>query len=277
MDPVAHLTTVVEETAAELAGNGRREGMKLDRPPRPDFGDYSTNAAMLLAPTLGEPPRAIAEKLGERLGERLGETVEKVEIAGPGFLNLFMADRWYLETLVTLLEAGDDYGAGSGGEHVNAEFVSANPTGPVTIASARHAAYGDALCRILERAGHRVEREYYVNDAGSQVRLFGESIRARARGEEPPDDGYQGEYVTELAQRIEGAADADPDELARQGIELMLEGVRASLERFRVRMDQFFSERTLHETGEVQKAIDRLDGVYEHDGALWLRTTVHGD
>jgi arginyl-tRNA synthetase len=275
MDPVAELTTAVEETASDLGGNGRRAGLKLDRPPRPDFGDYSTNAAMLLAPTMGEPPRAIAEKLGERLGERLGETVERVEIAGPGFLNLFMADRWYLDTLATLLEAGEDYGAGSAGQHVNLEFVSANPTGPVTIASARHAAYGDALARILERAGHRVEREYYVNDAGSQVRRFGESIQARARGEEPPEDGYQGDYVRELAERIEVAADADPDEVARRAIEMMVDGVRASLERFRVRMDEFFSERTLHEAGVIEEALERLD-VYEHDGALWLRTTAYG-
>ena len=129
---------------------------------------------------------------------------------------------------------------------MNLEFVSANPTGPITIASARHAAYGDSLARILERAGHRVEREYYVNDAGSQVQRFGESIQARARGEEPPDDGYRGDYVVELAERIEGAADADPDELAQRGIELMVEGVKAALARFRVHMDEFFSERTLH-------------------------------
>jgi arginyl-tRNA synthetase len=277
MDPVAELTTAVEDAAAEMAGNGRSAGLRLDRPPRADFGDYSSNAAMLLAPTLGEQPRAVAEKLGERLGERLGETVDRVEIAGPGFVNLFMADAWYLDTLATMLDAGEDYGAGSGGEHVNLEFVSANPTGPITIASARHAAYGDSLARILARAGHRVEREYYVNDAGSQVRRFGESIKARARGEQPPEDGYQGEYVTELAQRIEGAAEADPDELARRGIDLMLEGVRASLARFRVHMDEFFSEQTLHEQGEVEAAIKRLDGVYEHDGALWLRTTSHGD
>jgi arginyl-tRNA synthetase len=277
MDPVAHLTSAVEEAAGDLAGNGRRAGLRLDRPPRADFGDYSTNAAMLLAPSLGEPPRAVAEKLGDRLGERLGETIERVEIAGPGFVNLFMADAWYLEMLATLLEAGDDYGAGGGREYVNLEFVSANPTGPITIASARHAAYGDSLARILERAGHRVVREYYVNDAGSQVQRFGESIRARARGEEPPGDGYRGEYVTELAERISGADEADPEELAQRGIELMLEGVRASLGRFRVHMDEFFSERTLHDGGEVQAAIDRLDGVYEHDGALWLRTSAHGD
>jgi arginyl-tRNA synthetase len=277
MDPVASLTTAVEETAAEVAGNGRRAGLKLDRPPRADFGDYSTNAAMLLAPSLGEPPRAVAERLGDRLGDRLGETVERVEIAGPGFLNLFMADRWYLETIAALLEAGESYGARSGGKHVNLEFVSANPTGPLTIASARHAAYGDSLARTLERGGHRVEREYYVNDAGSQVRRFGESIQARARGEEPPEDGYRGDYVIDLAERIEGAAEADLDDLARRGLELMLEEVRATLARFRVHMDEFFSERSLYEAGEVEAAIDRLDGVYEHDGALWLRTTAHGD
>jgi arginyl-tRNA synthetase len=278
MDPVASLTTAVEETAAEVAGNGRRAGLRLDRPPRADLGDYSTNAAMLLAPSLGEPPRAVAERLGDRLGERLGDTVERVEIAGPGFLNLFMADSWYLDMLATLLEAGDDYGAGSGAEHINLEFVSANPTGPITIASARHAAYGDSLARILERVGHRVEREYYVNDAGSQVQRFGESIRARARGEEPPEDGYRGDYVSELAERIDGAADADPDELARRGIDLMLEGVRATLAGFRVHMDEFFSERQLHERGEVEAGVERLGAdVYEHDGALWVRTTAHGD
>ena len=159
---------------------------------------------------------------------------------------------------------------------MNLEFVSANPTGPITIASARHAAYGDSLGRILERAGHEVEREYYVNDAGSQVMRFGESIRARARGEEPPEDGYQGDYVTELAARIDGAAEADTAELARRGIELMLEGVRASLARFRVHMDRFFLEGTLHE-GAIEAAVGKLDGVYEHEGALWLRTTAHGD
>ena len=279
MDPVADLTNAVEETAADVAGDGRGAGLKLDRPPRADFGDYSTNAAMLLAPTLGEAPRAVAERLGDKLGNRLGETVERVEIAGPGFLNLFMADRWYVETVATLVEAGEEYGAGTEpGEHVNLEFVSANPTGPITIASARHAAYGDSLARILERAGHRVEREYYVNDAGSQVQRFGESIQARARGEEPPDDGYRGDYVVELAERIEGAAEADPDELAQRGIELMVEGVKAALARFRVHMDKFFSERTLHAAGDVQAAVERLGNqVYEHDGALWMRTTAHGD
>jgi arginyl-tRNA synthetase len=274
-DPVSELRGAVSSAAAELRGNGPLDAARLDRPPRPDFGDYSTNAAMLLAPTLGEPPRAIAERLGEALGERLGAAVERVEIAGPGFLNLFMTDAWYLESLAGMRAAGDRFGAGDAGQRVQVEFVSANPTGPITVASARHAAYGDSLARILELAGNTVEREYYVNDAGSQVRKFGESIRSRARGEEPEE--YRGDYVAGLAERIEGAADADPDELARRGIELMLEDIEATLRRFRVHMDRFFSERSLYESGAVERELEKLDGVYESEGALWLRTTAAGD
>jgi arginyl-tRNA synthetase len=237
---------------------------------------------MLLAPALGEQPRAIAERLGNALGERLGSAVERVEIAGPGFLNLFMADAWYLEALAGLLAAGESYGESQPetSERVLVEFVSANPTGPLTVGSGRHAAFGDSLCRIFELAGHRVEREYYVNDYGTQVRLFGESIRARARGEEPPDDGYRGEYVKELAERIEGAADVDPEELALRGVELMLEEVKRTLERFRVHMDRFFSERSLHDGDAVQRVIGLLEErehVYPLDGAVWLRTTSFGD
>jgi arginyl-tRNA synthetase len=274
-DPVAELFSAVSETAASLAGNGRVSAPQLDRPPRPDFGDYSTNAAMLLAPTLGESPRAVAERLGQALGERLGPAVDKVEIAGPGFLNLFMADRWYLEALAAMGAAGQSFGAGDSEERVQVEFVSANPTGPITVASARHAAYGDSLARTLELAGNNVEREFYVNDSGTQVRKFGEAIRARARGEEPEE--YGGEYVRELAERIDGAAEADPEELAQKGIALMLEGVKRSLERFRVRMDRFFSERSLHQSGASEEVLGKLDRVYQHDGAMWLRTTEEGD
>jgi arginyl-tRNA synthetase len=274
-DPVSELRGAVSDAAAALRGDGPLEAANLDRPPRPDFGDYSTNAAMLLAPALGQAPRAIAERLGETLGERLGPAVERVEIAGPGFLNLFMTDAWYLDSLAGMRAAGARFGAGDAGQRVQVEFVSANPTGPITVASARHAAYGDTLARILELAGNTVEREYYVNDAGTQVRKFGESIRARARGEEPEE--YKGDYVAELASRIEGAADADVDELAKRGIELMLEGIEGTLKRFRVDMDRFFSERSLYESGAVERELAKLEGVYESDGALWLRTTAAGD
>jgi arginyl-tRNA synthetase len=282
MDPVGALHTAIQDAATELRGDGLADVPRLERPPKPDFGDYSTNAAMLLAPELGEPPRTIAERLGETLGERLGAAVDRVEVAGPGFLNLFMADDWYVRALAGGLEAGDRYGAGAPepAERVLVEFVSANPTGPISVASGRHAAYGDSLCRVLELAGHSVDREYYVNDHGTQVRLFGESIRARARGEEPPEGGYRGDYVKELASRIEGAADGDPDELARQGIELMLDQVRATLARFRVGMDRYVHESWLHESGLVEKARDDLEKgehVYQQEGAVWLRTTTLGD
>jgi arginyl-tRNA synthetase len=281
-DPVAAISSAVLAAAAELGGEGAASGAKLDRPPKPEFGDYSSNAPMLLAPALGEPPRAVAEKLGALVSDRLGAAVERVDVAGPGFLNLFMADAWFRDALAAAASAGDDYGSGgaTAPEKILVEFVSANPTGPITVASARHAAFGDSLSRILDFHGHEVTREYYVNDHGTQVQLFGESIRARARGEDPPEGGYQGEYVGELAERIEGAADAHTDELARRGVEEMLGEISASLERFRVHMDGFFSERSLYDSGAIDRTLDLLaenGHVYEHEDAAWLRTTALGD
>jgi arginyl-tRNA synthetase len=281
-DPIADLSAAVAEAASALRGDGAVEPPKLERPPRADFGDYSTNAAMPLAPTLGEPPRTVAERLGELVSKRLAGTVERVEVAGPGFLNLFVTDAWCRDAVARMVAAGDDYGAAGAQprERVLVEFVSANPTGPATVAAGRHAAYGDSLSRLLEFVGHEVEREYYVNDHGTQVRLFGESIRARARGEEPPEEGYRGDYVAQLAERIEEAADGDPEEVALRGIELTLEEVRATLERFRVTFDSFVSERALHEGGAVERVLALLEErehVYPHEGAVWLRSTSFGD
>ena len=285
--PVEDLRASVERAAASLrdgAGDGARPAPTLERPKKAEFGDYSTNAAMLLAPVLGQPPREIAARLGDALGAELGPLLERVEVAGPGFLNLFLADAWYREALGHVLAAGERFGAGvvETPERVNVEFVSANPTGPLTAAGGRHAAYGDSLARILELAGHEVEREYYFNDAGTQVRKLGESIRARARGEAVPEDGYEGEYVAELAERIGGAAEADPDELAHRGIELLMEGIRATLGRYRVEFDTWFSERTLHEgdPSPIEQGFADLrerGHLYESDDAVWLRTTDFGD
>ena len=285
MTPLENLRAAVEGAAADL-GNGRTPSARptLERPKRAGFGDYSTNAAMLLAPVLGQPPREIAERLGDALGAELGARLARVEVAGPGFLNLFLADAWYREALGHVLAAGDGYGGGfvTAPESVNVEFVSANPTGPLTAAGGRHAAYGDSLARILGFAGHRVQREYYFNDAGTQVRKLGESIRARARGEEVPEDGYEGEYVAELAAAIPGAAEADVDELARAGVAAVIGGIQDTLARFRVSFDTWFREAGLHEgdPSPIARALERLEErghAYRSEGALWLRTTAFGD
>jgi arginyl-tRNA synthetase len=284
--PLEELRTAVEAAAADLRDGAPepRSRPTLERPKQADFGDYSTNAAMLLAPALKAPPREIAERLGEALRARLGDGVERVEVAGPGFLNVFLTDGWYTTAAAHVLAIGDDYGGGTAAraERVLIEFVSANPTGPLTAASGRHAAYGDALARLLEFAGHEVSREYYFNDAGSQLRALGESIRARARGEAPPEDGYQGDYVIELAAEIPSAADGDPEALGVQGGELMIQRIKATLERYRVTFDTWFSERTLHvgDPSPIAHAYERLRAaghLYEHGGALWLRTTEFGD
>jgi arginyl-tRNA synthetase len=286
MGPLEELRTAVEAAAAELR-NGKpspRVRPTLERPKQQGFGDYSTNAAMLLAPALGAKPRDVAERLAGELSGRLGERVERVEVAGPGFLNVFLADDWFVGALEELLGAGDAFGAGTPetAEKVLIEFVSANPTGPLTAASGRHAAFGDALARILALAGHSVDREYYFNDRGSQIDRLGESIRARARGEELPEDGYQGEYVDELARSIPGAADRDASELAALGVESIIAGVRATLERYRVHFDSWFLERSLHDgsPSAVARTLELLaekGHTYRSEGALWLRTTELGD
>jgi arginyl-tRNA synthetase len=283
-DPVADLHEAVSAAASALADGSETAAPALERPPRPDLGDYSTNAAMLLAPIRGEGPREIAERLGTELAASLGEAAARVEVAGPGFLNLFLTDAWHRGAVARVLAAGDGFGAGGAErpEKVLLEFVSANPTGPITAAAGRHAAYGDSLARILDAEGHRVEREYLLNDVGGQVQRFSESIAARIKGEEPPDDGYAGEYVAELAKALAdaGADPEDLDRLAREGTEAMRERIEATLERFRVTYDTWFSERSLHDGGQIEAAIEELrrrGHTYEHEGALWLRTSEFGD
>ncbi|MCL6440453.1 MAG: arginine--tRNA ligase [Thermoleophilum sp.] len=282
-DPIASLRDAVVAAARTLADGELPRLPTLDRPPKLELGDFATNAAMLLAPLARSAPREVAPRLAAALADELGERVTAVDVAGPGFLNLRLADAWFKRALAQVLAASDAYGrplAAGPRERILVEFVSANPTGPITVASGRHAAYGDALCRLLEFCGHTVEREYYVNDAGSQVERFARSIAARARGEEPPDDGYRGDYVAELAGAIDGAADLDTETLARRGVEAMMASVKGTLERFGVRMDRYFSERSLHESGAIERALEQLaraGHTYEADGALWLRTTAFGD
>jgi arginyl-tRNA synthetase len=284
-DPLETLRGTIRNAADSLRdGTAESIAPTLERPPKRELGDYSTNAAMLLAPARGEPPREIAERLREDLGRRLGGAAHRIEVAGPGFVNVFLADRWYRDAVIELLGAGTGFGGGAAGqrEPVLVEFVSANPTGPLHAASGRHAAYGDSLARVLEFAGHGVEREYYLNDMGRQVRQFGESIAARMRGEEPPEDGYRGEYVIDLARELEAEdADAgDAEGLARRAIEIMRGRIESTLKRFGVRFDTWSSERSMYERGALEEAIERLrerGHVYESEGAVWLRTTEFGD
>jgi len=286
--PLARLREEVLGAAHRIAPDGALPGrstITLERPKRAEFGDYSTNAALLLAPAAGAPPRETAERLGESLADTLGASLERFEVAGPGFLNLFLSDGWCREGLAAVLDLGAAFGAqpAGAGERVLVEFVSANPTGPMHVGHARNAAYGDSLARMLAFRGDRVEREFYVNDAGSQIRKFGESIRAVARGEQVAEDGYKGDYIPELAQLLPDAANMEPVELGIGAVAVMLGRMKESLSAFRVEgFDHWQYESTLHEghPSLVERTLAVLEEQghsYREDGALWLRTTDFGD
>jgi arginyl-tRNA synthetase len=277
---------------AKSGGDDDREGpagITLERPPRVDFGDYSTNAALLLAPTLGASPRDVAQRLGSALEQRLGGELERFEVAGPGFLNLFLGGAWHRRALASVLEAGASFGSGTGRERgerpperILVEFVSANPTGPMHVGHARNAAYGDALARLLAFDGNAVTREFYVNDAGSQIRKLGESIGALARGEAVPEDGYQGDYVGPLAAGIEHADALEPEELGRAAVAIMVGRMESSLEAFRVAFDAWKYESELHQgtPSPVARSLTLLAEkglTYRREKAMWLRSTEFGD
>ena len=284
--PLQALAAAVNTAATAVRGSAGPPAARptLDRPRHKDQGDYSTNAAMLLAPVLATPPREIASRIGEELARLLDGELDRWDVAGPGFLNLWLSDAWHERALRSVLDAGERFGGGGADsvERISIEFVSANPTGPLVAASGRHAAYGDALARILKHYGHSVEREYYFNDAGNQIRLLGESVQARASGLEVPKGGYQGSYVADLATAIPGAADRDVEEVSRAAVDILLAQIKATLDRYGVVFDVYFSERTLHEgwPSPLQRALTRLEEVghvYHSEGALWLRTTSFGD
>jgi arginyl-tRNA synthetase len=236
--------------------------VELERPNDPLHGDYATNVALRLAPARKRPPRELAKELAAGALE-LPE-VERAEVAGPGFVNLWLSDKWFGSALAEIVGVGSDYGAGQAEpkQRIQVEMVSANPTGPIPVSAARNAAYGDALARLFELAGHEVEREYYYNDTGAQVERFRESVEARRRGEEPPPDGYPGEYVKELAQL---PGDPVPPMLAR---------IEATLERFRVHFDSWALQSELEK--RLPELLPRID-TYERDGAVWARSSAYGD
>jgi arginyl-tRNA synthetase len=284
-DPISALRSVVAEAARAVRG-GELAGAEpsLERPPEARLGDYSSNAAMLLAAPLGESPRDVAARIAKEVEQELGDRIDRIEIARPGFVNLFLADEWYRQAMRSLSNADEQRAliATDSPERVLVEFVSANPTGPLHVGGGRHAAYGDSVARLLKAVGHEVEREYFVNDAGAQAHNFAGSIAARMTGGEIPKDGYEGGYVTELAERLtaEGVDPSDLETLRRRGVDLILEGARGTLERFGVSFDNWFSEHGLYERGEVEAALKGLEAeghTYSSEGALWLRTKDFGD
>jgi arginyl-tRNA synthetase len=281
MSAVTTLGRAVAEALEQLGIECSASDVRLERPQRLEHGDWSTNVALALGKANGQQSRQLAESLAAALTARPPEHVVAVEVAGPGFVNFRLDPAWLHETLRDVVTAGvDGYAAPDlgDGERVQIEFVSANPTGPVHVGNGWLGSFGDALGRIMSRCGFEVHREYYVNDTGGQVRVLGESLLARRRREAVPDDGYQGEYVAELAEEYDG-----PDDVVVAGkfaTERILANIRATLERIGIRFDEWYSQAQIEETGQVAETIEllrRRGHVFELDGAIWLRSTDFGD
>ena len=278
-DPVSDLHASITAAVVAMTG-GEVPDLALERPANAEHGDYATSVAMRLAPVLSKKPREIAEELATAIGAIPG--VDSVDIAGPGFMNLRLGQQWYRGALSDMLAAGNDFGRQpfTPGVETLVEFVSSNPTGDLTIGSARNAAYGDSVARLLEFTGEKVTREYYINDAGNQVGLFGQSVQARRLGNDIPEGGYPGDEVQAIAAELDLPDDAPLEDWVAKGVALMVERIRASLASMRVEFDLWTSEKGLHESGAVLAAIDRARDqgrIYEEGGATWLRTTDFGD
>jgi arginyl-tRNA synthetase len=260
--------------------------MRVERPKNRAHGDWSTNIALQLGKKVGKNPRDVAQILAERIASVDG--VSGVDIAGPGFLNVVLDAAAAGVLAKNILAAGPEYGRSSKleGTHINLEFVSANPTGPIHLGGTRWAAVGDSLARILEANGADVTREYYFNDHGTQIDRFSNSLLAKARQEPAPEDGYGGQYIEDIAQRVlrevPDALDADdPQEIFRSyGVDMMFADIKKSLHEFGVDFDVYFHENSLFGSGQVEKILEQLKGsdkLYHADGAWWLRSTDYGD
>ena len=260
----------------------------LERPKNRDHGDYATSVALQLAKPAGISPRAVAELLQSSL-LALPE-VSAVEIAGPGFINITMNRASQAELVSTILSSPTTYGAGTSltGVSINLEFISANPTGPLHLGHTRWAAVGDSLGRVLSAAGAQVTREFYINDRGNQMDLFGKSVEAAALGQPIPEDGYQGDYINDLADVVvkenpgikELAADVRHESFREAAYKVQLAQQQGVLDTFKTHFDVWFSERSLHEAGAVEHAIEKLrtqGHIFDSEGAIWLRTTDFGD
>ena len=260
----------------------------LERPKNRDHGDYATSVALQLAKPAGMSPRAVAELLQSSL-LALSE-VTAVEIAGPGFINITLNRSSQAELVSTILSSPTTYGTGKSlaGISVNLEFISANPTGPLHLGHTRWAAVGDSLGRVLSAAGAQVTREFYINDRGNQMDLFGKSVEAAALGQPIPEDGYQGDYINDLADVVvnenpkikELAADTRHESFREAAYKVQLAQQQGVLDTFKTHFDVWFSERSLHEAGAVEHAVEKLrtqGHVFDSEGAIWLRTTDFGD
>jgi arginyl-tRNA synthetase len=289
------LKDAVSAAAPELGlDTGQVPYPELSAPSRKGFGDWSTNVALVVAPRLGRPPREVAQAIAAQVAVD-GRLITRVEVAGPGFINLFLGHAWLHDVLREILESGSKFGRGEPrGEGVQVEYVSANPTGPLHVGTARNAALGDSLANVLGAAGFAVEREYYFNDANRQVRLYGESVEARylerfGRPAEIPEGGYHGAQVTEVAEQIAaevGGSLVDVDSGVRRdrilalAVERTMAGIRATLDRFGVHIDTWRSEAELRRSGAIDAAVAELGRrgyTYESDGAVFFRSTEFGD
>ncbi|WP_421082869.1 arginine--tRNA ligase [Rothia nasimurium] len=280
------LTAAFEAGELTLTDGETAPAVRVERPKNRDHGDWATNIALQISKKVGKNPREVAQILATRITELAG--VASVDIAGPGFLNITLDAAAAGELAKTIVEQGSAFGANQtlAGQTINLEFVSANPTGPIHLGGTRWAAVGDSLARIFISQGAKVVREYYFNDHGNQIDRFARSLLARAKGEEAPEDGYGGEYITDIANRVlEVRPDAleaeDPQEVFRAtGVEFMFEDIKASLHDFHVDFDVYFHENSLFENGKVDELLEKLkesQNLYFKDGAWWLKSTDFGD
>ncbi|MDQ0257394.1 arginyl-tRNA synthetase [Evansella vedderi] len=280
---------------AGLAAEEELPNVVIESPKEKEHGDYATNMAMQLARVARKAPRAIADEIVANF-DRAAASVDKLEIAGPGFINFFMKQDYLSDVVATVLEQGDAYGNTEfgGGKRIQVEFVSANPTGTLHLGHARGAAVGDSLCNILEKAGYEVAREYYINDAGNQIENLARSIDARyfqELGEDVamPEDGYHGQDIIDFAKEIvdtygdrfkEGSEEERLAFFREYGLKRELDKLQEDLADFRVTFDNWYSETSLYTSGKVQAVLDELKDrgeTYEEGGALWFRSTVYGD
>ena len=284
---VAALTSLVDDGALTLP-DGVPAEVTVERPRQKGHGDYATNVALQLAKKASTNPRALGELLAKQLEQADG--ISAVEVAGPGFLNITVEAGAQGKVAAEVVAAGAAYGHSEllAGERINVEFISANPTGPLHLGHTRWAVLGDAIARVLAAAGAEVTREFYINDRGVQMNHFADSIIAAALGEPKPENGYAGDYITDLAKAVEQASPGifqlEGEErraaVRAKGYEIQLQEQQASLEHFNTHFDVWFSELSLHESGSVPETLQRLKDlghVYEDGGALWMRTTDFGD